>query len=79
MLRGRCSNCRTAISPRYPIVEAVTGLEMPGDRLLALGEQMEQAFIWDPPDLRTATTEEVAAWWKAAVMFPEDFSYQRAG
>ncbi len=39
---------------------------------------MEQAFIWDPPDLRTATTAEVAAWWKAAVTFPEDFSYQRA-
>jgi leader peptidase (prepilin peptidase)/N-methyltransferase len=25
MLRGRCAACRTAISPRYPIVEAVTG------------------------------------------------------
>ncbi len=48
-----------------------------GDRLLALGDQMEQAFIWDPPDLRTATTEEVAAWWRAAVTFPEEFSYQR--
>ena len=26
MLRGRCSNCQTGISIRYPIVEAVTGL-----------------------------------------------------
>ncbi len=26
LLKGRCSNCKTPISPRYPIVEAVTGL-----------------------------------------------------
>jgi leader peptidase (prepilin peptidase) / N-methyltransferase len=26
MLRGRCSACRAKISPRYPIVEALTGL-----------------------------------------------------
>ena len=26
LLRGRCSNCKAAISVRYPIVEAVTGL-----------------------------------------------------
>lgn len=25
-LRGRCSGCRTSISPRYPLVEAFTGL-----------------------------------------------------
>ena len=25
-LRGKCSSCRTAISPRYPLVEALTGL-----------------------------------------------------
>ena len=25
-LRGRCANCKASISPRYPIVEAVTGL-----------------------------------------------------
>ena len=25
-LRGRCSSCKTTISPRYPIVELVTGL-----------------------------------------------------
>jgi 2-polyprenyl-6-methoxyphenol hydroxylase-like FAD-dependent oxidoreductase len=47
-----------------------------GDRLLALGEQMERAFIWDPPDLRSASGDEVAAWWKAAVTFPEEFTYQ---
>ncbi|HNG61770.1 MAG TPA: A24 family peptidase, partial [Cellvibrionaceae bacterium] len=26
LLKGRCSSCKTSISPRYPIVEAVTGL-----------------------------------------------------
>ncbi|MFO1368335.1 MAG: A24 family peptidase [Marinagarivorans sp.] len=26
LLKGRCSNCKTPISPRYPIVEAVTGV-----------------------------------------------------
>lgn len=26
VLRGRCSACRAAISPRYPIIEALTGL-----------------------------------------------------
>jgi leader peptidase (prepilin peptidase)/N-methyltransferase len=25
LLRGRCRSCRTAISPRYPIIEALTG------------------------------------------------------
>ena len=46
-------------------------------RLLALGEQMEKAFIWDQLDYATADAEEVAAWWKASVTFPEDFSYQK--
>lgn len=26
MLRGRCANCKTSISPRYPAIEIVTGL-----------------------------------------------------
>jgi len=47
-----------------------------GDRLLALGEQMERAFIWDPIDLHIAEADDVAAWWKAAVTFPEEFTYQ---
>lgn len=46
-------------------------------RLLALGEQMEQAFIWNQLDYATASADEVAAWWKASVTFPEDFSYQK--
>lgn len=46
------------------------------DRLLALGEQMERAFIWDGPDLATAGASELEAWWQRTVAFPEDFSYQ---
>ncbi len=26
LLRGRCRNCKTRISPRYPLIEALTGL-----------------------------------------------------
>ncbi|MEK7769210.1 MAG: prepilin peptidase, partial [Pseudomonadota bacterium] len=26
MLRGRCSQCRASISPRYPMIEALTGI-----------------------------------------------------
>jgi leader peptidase (prepilin peptidase) / N-methyltransferase len=26
VLRGRCANCRASISPRYPLIEALTGL-----------------------------------------------------
>ncbi len=47
-----------------------------GNRLLALGDQMEQAFIWDSLDLATANAETTAAWWKAGVTFPEEFSYE---
>jgi len=47
-----------------------------GEHLLALGDQMEQAFIWDSIDLATASGDDVAAWWKAAVTFPEEFTYQ---
>lgn len=46
------------------------------DRLLALGDQMEQAFIWDSLDLTTADAASTEAWWHAAVQFPDDFSYE---
>ena len=46
-----------------------------GRRLLALGEQMEQAFIWNPLDLTHADAKTTAAWWKQAVTFPDEFSY----
>ena len=46
------------------------------DRLLALGDQMEQAFIWDSLDLTTSNAASTEAWWHAAVQFPDDFSYE---
>jgi len=45
------------------------------DRLLALGEQMEQAFVWSPLDLTDADEATTEAWWKSAVTFPEEFTY----
>ena len=47
-----------------------------GKRLLALGEQMEKAFIWEPLDFASADAETTAAWWTKSVTFPEEFSYQ---
>jgi 2-polyprenyl-6-methoxyphenol hydroxylase-like FAD-dependent oxidoreductase len=47
-----------------------------GDRLLALGEQMERAFIWHPLDLADADAATTEAWWGKAVAFPEDFSHE---
>lgn len=46
-------------------------------RLLALGEQMEQAFIWNAIDFATATPVQVERWWQESVTFPDDFSYQQ--
>jgi 2-polyprenyl-6-methoxyphenol hydroxylase-like FAD-dependent oxidoreductase len=48
-------------------------------RLAALGSEMESAFIWDAPDFSSMSSEDTAAWWKAAVTFPEDFTYLREG
>ena len=48
-----------------------------GDRLLALGEQMEQAFIWKPLDLTHADATTTEAWWRKAVEFPEGFTHER--
>ena len=47
-----------------------------GDRLLVLGEQMEQAFIWNRIDLSVADAATTEAWWRTAVEFPEDFSHE---
>ena len=47
-----------------------------GDRLLALGEQTEQAFIWNPLELSTADAASTEAWWRNAVEFPEGFGFE---
>jgi 2-polyprenyl-6-methoxyphenol hydroxylase-like FAD-dependent oxidoreductase len=46
-----------------------------GHHLVILGEQMEQAFIWNPIDFSKMDEESTAAWWHEAVTFPEEFSY----
>lgn len=48
-----------------------------GKRLLALGEQMEKAFIWEQPDFSNINEEEASIWWKESVSFPEEFNYNR--
>lgn len=46
-----------------------------GDRLDALGAQMEGTFGWDAPDFSTMSESQTRAWWTAAVTFPEEFNY----
>jgi 2-polyprenyl-6-methoxyphenol hydroxylase-like FAD-dependent oxidoreductase len=46
-----------------------------GRRLAALGEQMEQAFVWAAPDLAQMDEDAAREWWTRAVTFPDDFSY----
>jgi 2-polyprenyl-6-methoxyphenol hydroxylase-like FAD-dependent oxidoreductase len=46
-----------------------------GHHLVILGEQMEQAFIWNPIDFSQMDEKSTAAWWHEAVTFPEEFSY----
>lgn len=46
-----------------------------GRKLAALGRQMEKAFIWDAPDFGRMDGETASAWWKAAVTFPDNFTY----
>ncbi|MDU8885520.1 NAD(P)-binding protein [Yeosuana sp. MJ-SS3] len=46
-----------------------------GKKLLALGEQMEKAFIWEQPDFANTSKEDIINWWKASVTFPDNFNY----
>jgi len=46
-----------------------------GHELVILGEQMEQAFIWDPVDFSRMDEQSAAAWWGQAVTFPEGLGY----
>mgnify|MGYP001130246056 CR=1 FL=1 len=45
-----------------------------GWRLIVLGQQMEQAFIWSAPDFSQMDAETTNAWFKNAVTFPEEFT-----
>lgn len=44
-------------------------------RMLALGNQMEDAFIWNTIDLAGATAEKCRAWWNRLITIPGEFSY----
>lgn len=46
-----------------------------GQRLVALGLQMEQAFVWAAPDLGNMSAFEAKMWWDRAIQFPEGFTY----
>ncbi|KPJ81206.1 MAG: hypothetical protein AMS19_08530 [Gemmatimonas sp. SG8_23] len=46
-----------------------------GERLESLGLQMEQAFVWDAPDLSALTPAEAESWWRDSIRFPDDFTY----
>ncbi|MEP0519631.1 MAG: FAD-dependent monooxygenase [Hyphomicrobiales bacterium] len=44
-------------------------------RMLELGHEMEQAFIWNTIDLANATKEECEQWWERSIRVPKEFSY----
>ena len=48
-----------------------------GKRLLALGEQMERAFIWEQLDFASVGEKETKHWWKGSITFPENFNYRQ--
>ena len=48
-----------------------------GKKLLALGEQMEKAYIWEQLDFATVEEETTKNWWKASVTFPKEFNYEK--
>jgi 2-polyprenyl-6-methoxyphenol hydroxylase-like FAD-dependent oxidoreductase len=43
-----------------------------GQRMAALGRQLEQALIWSIPDFSKMTEADMQAWWAAAAKMPED-------
>jgi 2-polyprenyl-6-methoxyphenol hydroxylase-like FAD-dependent oxidoreductase len=47
-----------------------------GKRLLALGEQMEKAYIWEQLDFAQVDEATTRAWWKASITFPENFNHE---
>ncbi|MET1416187.1 FAD-dependent monooxygenase [Roseibium sp. HPY-6] len=44
-------------------------------RMLEMGHEMEQAFIWNTIDLAKASPEECELWWEKSIRVPEEFSY----
>jgi 2-polyprenyl-6-methoxyphenol hydroxylase-like FAD-dependent oxidoreductase len=48
-----------------------------GKKLLAYGEQLEKAFIWEPMNFSEAEEKDVARWFKQAVTAPGEFNFER--
>lgn len=44
-------------------------------RMLELGGELEEAFIWNTIDLAKASSEECERWWERSITIPEEFSY----
>jgi 2-polyprenyl-6-methoxyphenol hydroxylase-like FAD-dependent oxidoreductase len=49
-----------------------------GRRLAALGQQMEDAFIWNAPNFSTMDAARAQRWWTSAISLPEACSYREA-
>jgi 2-polyprenyl-6-methoxyphenol hydroxylase-like FAD-dependent oxidoreductase len=43
-----------------------------GERMVALGRQMEQALIWSVPDFSKMDETAMRTWWREAAKLPED-------
>jgi hypothetical protein len=48
-----------------------------GKRFLELGEQMEDAFIWNQLDFATVDEKTTKQWWNTSVRFPDNFNLQK--
>ncbi len=46
-----------------------------GDRLERLGAQMEEAFVWNAPDLSIMSRSQAGEWWQRSISFPDEFRY----
>jgi 2-polyprenyl-6-methoxyphenol hydroxylase-like FAD-dependent oxidoreductase len=70
-------NCLKENSNLKDALEQWSNLQLQtGKRLLALGEQMEKAYIWEQLDFAEVDEETTKNWWKASVTFPETFNYE---
>jgi len=71
-------NCMKENSGLEDALEQWSKLQLQtGKRLLALGEQMEKAYIWEQLDFAMVDEKTTKEWWKASVTFPENFNYEK--
>jgi 2-polyprenyl-6-methoxyphenol hydroxylase-like FAD-dependent oxidoreductase len=71
-------NCLKQTSNLEEALERWNKLQLnTGKRLLALGDQMEKAFIWEQLDFAKVDKETTKEWWKSSVTFPENFNYEK--